>query len=96
MIGFVFGEALRVDGGITPRGHSSSRSSMYPWLSTTLPSCEIGTRMQERPSASVRLIAARIVERSVRRADDKLESLTAESTKPFAVPALRARPSEAL
>jgi hypothetical protein len=40
--------------------------------------------MQERPSASVRLIAARIVERFVRHADDELESLTAESTKPVA------------
>jgi hypothetical protein len=84
MIGFGSGDAIGINAEITPRGHSSSRSSTYPWLSTTLPSCEIGTQMQERPSASVRLIAARIVERFVRRADGELESLTAESTKPVA------------
>jgi hypothetical protein len=33
--------------------HSSSGSNAYPWLSTTLPFCMIGTQMQQRLSALI-------------------------------------------
>ena len=43
MICLGLGDAVSVDAGIATHDQSSSRSSINLWLSTTLPSCVIGT-----------------------------------------------------
>jgi len=48
MIGFGSRDTVGIDTGVARQfyveeDHSSSRSSRNPWLSTTLPSCVIGT-----------------------------------------------------